>query len=171
MKNLMNMTIEPVANSHGVAAVAALAKEIWNQHFTSIIGRQQVDYMLEKFQSVEAIQSQLASGYEYYVAVIDHEPVGYIGLIPDESAGKMMLSKIYVKVSFRGTGLGSALLDFTRKRALYSSATSIWLTVNRDNLQTVEWYKRKGFAVIDEVKKDIGSGFYMDDYIMECGLG
>ena len=28
-------------------------------------------------------------------------------------------------------------------------------------------YERRGFNTIDEVKKDIGGGFYMDDYIME----
>lgn len=32
-----------------IAAVAALAREIWTQHYTPIIGAAQVAYMLERF--------------------------------------------------------------------------------------------------------------------------
>lgn len=164
---LQNMTIAPVTDSETIAEVAALAREIWNQHFVGMIGQAQVDYMLDRFQSPAAIGAQLASGAEYHLARIDGEPCGYLGLIPNKPAGKLMLSKIYVKQSARGTGLGTALLDFTRQRARESGAESVWLTVNRGNLETIAWYKRKGFAVVDEKKMDIGSGFYMDDYIME----
>jgi len=167
----MSQQIQPVKTDEQVASVAALAGEIWNQHYVSIIGREQVDYMLEKFQSVAAVKSQIASGYEYYLALVDDEPMGYIGLVPDESSGKMMLSKIYVKESCRGTGLGTALLEFTKNRAVEKGSTSIWLTVNRNNVRTMEWYDRKGFAVVGEVKQDIGSEFYMDDYILEYSLG
>ena len=167
----MKISIEPVITSQHVASLADLAKTIWNQHFVSIIGQEQVDYMLKKFQSIEAIRSQLSSGYEYYLAMNDQKPVGYIGLIPNDPPGKLMLSKIYVKDSSRGIGLGKTLLEFTRKRALESHAKTIWLTVNRDNSRTIEWYKKRGFVVKDELKKDIGSGFFMDDYIMECEIG
>ncbi len=167
----MEIHIEPVANRQQVARIAALAKEIWNQHFPEIIGQEQVDYMLEKFQSVEALQTQMDSGYEYYLALRGDEPVGYLGLIPNDPAGKLMISKIYVKDSARGTGVGRTLLAFSKKRAQESDANTIWLTVNRRNNQPIEWYKRRGFVVTDEVKTDIGSGFVMDDFIMECTLG
>lgn len=168
---LMKITIEPVTNRQQVACLAALAKDIWNQHFPGIIGQEQVDYMLGKFQSIEALQSQMASGYEYHMALSGDEPVGYLGLIPNHPEGKLMISKIYVKDSSRGSGLGRTLLAFSKERALESDSNSIWLTVNRDNTQAIEWYKRRGFVVMDEVKKDIGSGFLMDDFIMECALG
>jgi len=161
------MAISPVTDSETIAEVAALARTIWNQHFVGMIGQAQVDYMLDKFQSPEAIGAQLASGTEYYLARIDGEPLGYLGLIPNKPEGKLMLSKIYVEQTARGTGLGTALFDFARQRAAECGAASIWLTVNRGNLETIAWYKHKGFEVVDEKKMDIGSGFYMDDYIME----
>ena len=43
-------TFKKVKNSNDIDTVAQLAHEIWNQHFTSIIGKAQVDYMLDKFQ-------------------------------------------------------------------------------------------------------------------------
>jgi len=45
--------------------------------------------------------------------------------------------------------------------------SSIWLTVNKFNDDTLAWYKRRGFMAVGNVKKDIGDGFFMDDYLME----
>ncbi|MBN2164436.1 MAG: GNAT family N-acetyltransferase [Pontiellaceae bacterium] len=166
----MNVTIEPVSNRDGILTVAQLAREIWTQHYMSIIGPHQINYMLERFQSAEAIQAQLADRFEYHIARQNGVPVGYIGLIPNEPTGKMMLSKIYVKDTARGAGVGNALLALTKKRAADTGAGTVWLTVNRHNERTIGWYKGKGFSIADTVKKDIGSGYYMDDFIMECTL-
>ncbi|QBG49173.1 GNAT family N-acetyltransferase [Verrucomicrobia bacterium S94] len=163
-------TIDPVTDRSSIAETAALAKEIWNEYFVPLIGQAQVDYMLGKFQSIETISAQIAAGTEYYLARTDDEPCGYLALIPNKPEGKLMLSKIYVKNATRGTGLGTALLEQTQKRASETGAQAVWLTVNRGNSESIAWYRRKGFIATDEVKKDIGSGFYMDDYIMELKL-
>lgn len=49
-----------------VREIADLAKVIWNEYFTPIIGKDQVDYMVEKFQSYPALKEQISEGYEYY---------------------------------------------------------------------------------------------------------
>jgi hypothetical protein len=97
------MKLERVESAEQMAAVAELARETWTQHYVPIVGRGQVEYMLEKFQSAEAIARQIAAeGYEYYLA----PDAGYLALVPDAGAGSVMLSKIYVKAEMRGTGLG-----------------------------------------------------------------
>jgi diamine N-acetyltransferase len=150
-----------------VDAVAKLAREIWKQHFTPIIGEAQVEYMLNKFQSSNAIASQLEEGWEYYIATRDKQYVGYTGLVPNALDGKMLISKIYVKNSVRGSGLGNLLLDFIEETSRARSFNTVWLTVNRFNDNTVKWYIKHGFITVDEVRKDIGGGFFMDDFIME----
>ncbi|MDZ8118246.1 potassium/proton antiporter [Pontiella agarivorans] len=167
---LMDIRIERVTNRQQVDVLASLAAEIWNEHFPEIIGQEQVDYMLEQFQSIEALESQIDSGYEYYLALHGDDPVGYLSLIPNYVDGKLMISKIYVKGPCRGSGLGGIFLEYSKARAKESGADAICLTVNRNNTPAVEWYRRKGFEVTDEVKKDIGSGFLMDDFVMECTL-
>jgi len=159
--------ITRVSANDEIGCVANLAGEIWTEHFTPIIGEAQVKYMLMNFQSPEAIKSQIAGGSEYYLAKIENERVGYIGLLPDLENKKMMLSKIYLKRSARGKGAGKSMLDYVEDKCVSEKLSSIWLTVNRFNDGPVSWYKRRGFSVIDEVKKDIGGGFFMDDYIME----
>ena len=48
----MDAEIIRVTDQHEIAAVSALAEEIWRQHFIPIIGEAQVKYMLAKFQSM-----------------------------------------------------------------------------------------------------------------------
>ena len=166
----MNIDIVKVESISEIESVAALAQEIWRQHFPPIIGLPQVEYMLEKFQSVEAITSQCKNGTEYNLAVLDNKAVGYTALVPDTVNKKMMISKIYILEKNRGTGIGSQLLDHIENECSKRNLDTLWLTVNRFNTGPIAWYQRKGFETIDEVKKDIGGGFYMDDYIMEKKL-
>lgn len=162
--------ITPVSKENQIETIENLAAMIWNQHFTAIIGQDQVDYMLQKFQSTAAIRAQIESGYEYYMASVGNQARGYMSLLPDRFAAKMMLSKIYVCQQLRGTGIGSRLLDFARERCIDAGIRLIWLSVNRHNTSTIRWYEKKGFCVTRELKTDIGNGYFMDDFVMECGL-
>ena len=111
-------TVQKVTDSEQIRTVAALAFEIWNQHFVSIIGQSQVDFMLEKFQSQKAISEQIQSGFEYYLCVVDDHPQGYLGLVPDHETGHVMISKIYIRAAARGLGLGNYLLGFVKQYCL-----------------------------------------------------
>lgn len=44
---------------------------------------------------------------------------------------------------------------------------TVFLYVNRGNLNSVAAYRRSGFVVTERKVIDIGSGFVMDDYRME----
>ena len=155
------MKLERVASPDQIAAVAALARETWTQHYVPIIGAAQVEYMLAKFQSAEAIARQIAAeGYEYYLA----PGAGYLALVPDPAERRMLLSKIYVKAAARGSGLGRTLVAFAERRCAECGCTELWLTVNRRNAGAIAFYERMGFRKTREVATDIGGGFVMDDW-------
>ena len=157
------MKPERVESRAQIEMVAALAQEIWMQHYVPIIGAAQVEYMLEKFQSPAAIARQIAAeGYEYYLA----PGSGYLALVPDAPKKSMLLSKIYVKAESRGTGLGRALAEFAEKRGAECGCRELWLTVNRNNAGSIAFYERMGFRKTREVVTDIGGGFVMDDWWM-----
>lgn len=164
-------SIKQVTEQRDIQAVAELANEIWNEYFVDIIGQAQVDYMLGHYQSVSAITAQLESGQEYYLLKLDSRLVAYLSLISDSPRDKMMISKIYVKQTIRGEGIGLYLLDFVKDQCKRKGLHSIWLTVNRNNQSTIDWYLRRGFKVTGETRKDIGEGYFMDDFIMEMALG
>jgi diamine N-acetyltransferase len=163
----MKIEILQVDSPADVVEVERLARGIWPQHYNPIIGHAQVAYMLEKFQSADAITAQIASGCDYYLTKLDGKAVGYIGLIPELDKRRMMLSKIYVERSSRGQGVGRAMLDFVEAQCRSHDLSTLWLTVNRFNEVTIKWYEHNGYMIAGEVKKDIGGGFFMDDYLME----
>lgn len=163
-----DIKIFPVKTTAQIEGVAHLAAPIWRQHFTPIIGEVQVAYMLKHFQSAQAIQQQISDeGVAYFTAKVDNQKIGYMALIANTDQHQVMLSKLYVAAEFRGTGVGKALLNHAEHFTAKLGLNILWLTVNRNNLHPIEWYQRQGFAIVDEQKKEIGSGFVMDDYIME----
>lgn len=159
--------IKLVSTSENLQTTAQLAHKIWNQHYVPIIGQDQVNYMVDKFQSVSAITKQLKEGYQYFLIEYQSEPCGYLALVPNKSENKLMISKIYVDIDYRGLRLGKKLLEFTIKKAKTEGFKTIWLTVNKNNTNAIKWYEKKRFKIKEEIVMDIGNGFIMDDYLLE----
>lgn len=149
-------------------AIAELADIIWREHYTPIIGFEQVEYMLEKYQSVHAMAQQIAEGVSYFSMLHDRDLVGYLSFYPKDDA--LFLSKIYVAAEQRGRGLGKLAMQFAIRQARHMALSKIQLTVNKYNSGSIEAYKKMGFEVVDEVVMDIGSGFVMDDFVMVFSL-
>lgn len=146
-------------------ALASFASELWKEHYTAIIGEAQVKYMLENFQSASAIKRQVDEGYEYFFIRENGISLGYFSFRNEE--GKMFLSKLYLKKDCRGKGFSKNVLSFLINVCKENGLKSIYLTVNKNNFNSIKAYERLGFYKKDEVKTDIGSGYYMDDYIMQ----
>ena len=158
------LILEEVFDEARIQTVEKLAYEIWNEHFTPIIGKAQVDYMLEKFQSIKAVSEQIARGYRYYLIRTDEGFIGYTGVQPGED--ELFLSKLYITSSQRGKGYGYKVVQFLEGMAKDKGLSAITLTVNKNNLDTIKAYEQFGFENLGPVVQDIGGGFVMDDYKM-----
>lgn len=157
----------PVRGDVQIKKLAALAAEIWREYFPPIIGSAQVEYMLDKFQSEPAMRAQMEhKGYEYFRLLAGGQPVGYTGVRVDAD-GSLFLSKLYVHKDHRGHGYASAAMRFLCALCADRGLGRIWLTVNRDNADTIAVYRHMGFEKVREQKADIGGGFYMDDFILQ----
>lgn len=160
--------IEEACNDIQINVIVGLAREIWDEYFTAIIGKAQVDYMLDKFQSKKAITEQLEEGYSYFLIKANNEAIGYIGVLPKEK--NIFLSKFYITSVERDKGYGREAIKFLEKLAIIKGANRISLTVNKNNSATIETYKKLGFEVRGHIIQDIGNGFVMDDYEMQKDL-
>ncbi|HEY9030333.1 MAG TPA: GNAT family N-acetyltransferase [Kangiella sp.] len=156
------------ASQTDLPSIAKLANDIWREHYTPIIGSEQVEYMLKKYQSVSAMAEQISDGTFYYSVLLDGTLVGYLSFYPKD--GALFLSKIYVSSSLRGKGIGRQAMEFVIEQAKTMGFAKIQLTVNKYNSGSIEAYKRMGFKTVDEVVVDIGGGFVMDDYVMDLFL-
>lgn len=162
------MHIEKATTEEDLHKIAELAEIIWHQHFTPIIGKEQVIYMVDKFQSFPALKEQLTSGYEYYRIFNQDDFCGYCGIHPEN--GKLFLSKLYLKKEARGRHLASQTFDFLKQLCRERGLSAIWLTCNKHNDNTLAVYRHLGFKTVDTQVADIGNGFVMDDYIMEVTI-
>ena len=154
-----------VSTQDQIEMVESLAREIWTEHYVPIIGKEQVDYMLGRFQSTRAISEQIKTGFLYFLIKEGNEFIGYIGVQP--KADELFLSKFYVKSSKRGKGYGNKAIQFVEKLAKQRKLARLALTVNKNNVDSIKAYERFGFRKVGAIAQDIGSGFVMDDYKME----
>ncbi len=154
-----------------VEELAALADIIWHQHFRGIISDEQIEYMIENFQSQKAMTNQLLNmGYEYYFFNVDGENQGYFAIQEQRDENLMFISKVYLKKEFRGRGYARKAFEFIENEAKNRDLKKTRLTVNRHNDDTIAIYKKLGMYIADEKAADIGNGFVMDDYIFEKDL-
>ena len=158
------MTFEalPLSDENGIKEMSDMATEIVREHFDPIIGKAQNDYMIGKFQTVDAIREQISHGYLYWFVRFEGRRIGFLAYYPKETC--LYLSKLYLYKDERGKGYSRQMLAFVVQKAREMGKPSIELNVNRNN-SAVRAYEKLGFQLIRTEKNDIGSGFFMDDFV------
>lgn len=166
---LYEVSFLPVETECQMAQIAILAKEIWHGRYDSIIGKDQTDYMLDKFQSTEAIKEQIEKeGYGYYMLINHAGLAGYFSI--HRNPEDLFLSKIYIAEKYRGRNYARKVMNHLEQQCREDGLNKIWLTVNRGNTVSIAVYEKLGFVKARTQTADIGSGYVMDDYIMEKGI-
>lgn len=166
----MSIEITKVKYLPELRRIAELADEIWHECFVGIISNGQIDYMVEKFQSLGAMTEQIENqGYTYFAVRDNGELCGYIGVKPEED-DRFFLSKLYLHKNSRGKGIASLMLAKVFDEARKTGKKRVYLTVNKYNDRAVAVYKKTGFVTVDTAVTDIGNNYVMDDFIMEYKL-
>ena len=155
------------AEEKDIAALSALASRIVKEYYDPLLGAKQNDYMIAKFQSPEAIASQMAAGYRYYFLLKEGERVGFLGFYP--RGEEMYISKLYLQRSARGSGLGKIAFDFVVAEARREGKRAVTLNVNKYN-PTIAVYEALGMKRVRAECNDIGNGYFMDDYVYRYDL-
>lgn len=160
--------IRKAISSEDAVALSKIAREIWTECYTPLIGSDQVEYMLENIQSAEAIEQKMGSGEDYYMAYLYGRLIGYLAIREEED--HIFLSKIYIEKDFRGRKISDQFFFLVKDEARRARKRKIRLTVNKGNIRSIAIYKNMGFQILEEVVTDIGGGFVMDDYVMVMNL-
>lgn len=143
-----------------IKEIEMMASVVWPIAYKSILHPEQIQYMLDKFLSLTAIQENIKNGYTYILLSDENKnKAGFLAycLQPD----KIFLSKLYLLPTAQNKGYSSEII-----RYLKSFKLPIELTVNKYNKNAYEKYLHLGFKVIDSVVTDIGNKYYMDDFVM-----
>jgi GNAT superfamily N-acetyltransferase len=143
-----------------------LAHRTWPTTFNKILSPEQISYMLNWMYDVDILQQQISEGHQFWL--IEKEfPLGFMGIeLHHPSAYSLKIHKLYVLPEEQGNGLGRMLVQKAIDEARMNSIQSLLLNVNRFNA-SVDFYAHLGFEIIKEENIDIGSGYWMEDYVME----
>lgn len=153
-----------LATQDDLKTVSLLAREIWNEHYIPIIGKEQVDYMLAKMYNLESLNAQmLTQHHRFYLIENERESIGFVS-ISSENNEDFFLHKFYIKQSLSNKGIGSEVLEKIIKLA---SPKTLTLTVNRQNFKSINFYFKNGFKIDHVADFDIGNGFVMNDFVMK----
>ncbi|WP_100613070.1 GNAT family N-acetyltransferase [Confluentibacter lentus] len=157
--------IQPATTKADFECISKLAHVIWHEHYPSIISLEQIAYMLEKFNSVAAIDKQTKEGSLFFYMTYNEVPVGYTAI--KKQADFLFLEKLYILEGYRGKKIATAVIQFMEAFANYLGISKIKLNVNKFNVNSILAYKKMGFVETKSMVTDIGNGFVMDDYEME----
>ncbi len=103
--------------------------------------------------SVQNMRDELAGAQRFYLVAYAADNldilIGYAGLAKTPSTGQGDIQTIAVAESYRGQGLGRALMLALLDQAKQSAIQEIFLEVRADNLSAQQLYKSLGFTQID----------------------
>jgi ribosomal protein S18 acetylase RimI-like enzyme len=153
-----------------IPVVRALADDIWRRHYPGIIPQPQIDYMLARGYSPEALSRFVTEdGAGLALADVASRPAGFAGWYRAD-ATTTKLDKLYVLPECHGMGAGRALIEHVAAFARGRDCTALTLNVNRNNTGAIRAYERCGFAIRGRGDFPIGDGLVMEDFIMARAL-
>lgn len=159
--------VQKASAAADLETIESLARQIWEQNYTSVVGKTQADYMLGKFQSRSAVENDIRLGFVYYIAFYEGVPCGYSAVKKDERG--IFLSKLYVKHGYRGRGIARAMIDEIFEYAKKNKAAKVWLTCSKYNTAYIEMYEKAGFSIASPAGETV-SDKASDDYLLEKRL-
>ncbi|MBC7412980.1 MAG: GNAT family N-acetyltransferase [Bacteroidia bacterium] len=150
-----------------VDAIAALASDIWYEHYSSIITQEQIAYMLNLMYAPIKLIEQMQDGCVFTLVYNNDELIGYAST-QQKNDTQLFIHKFYIHSKIRGNKVGERLLNAIL--ANYTTINTVQLVVNRQNFTAVNFYFKQGFTIIDAFDNNIGGGFFMNDFKMQLTL-
>lgn len=157
------------ASESDIPRIQEIARLAWPEAYKDILSAEQVDYMLMHMYSTETIANQMAGGTYQYYFLKEIEPQGFIGVETHYESSTTKLHRLYLLPQEKGKGFGKKAMEFVKKLAAESGDSRIILNVNKNN-PAQDFYRSQGFTLYRDEIVDIGSGYVMDDFIMEFFL-
>lgn len=157
------------ATAADIPTLIQLAEATWEPTYSSILTKEQIDFMFAEIYAEAALEKQLKQGQTFLLLEEGEEPVGFASFSEKDAAAKVYkLNKIYLLPQTQGKGYGKLLLQAVEHEVKQLGAAILDLNVNRYNSAKV-FYERCGYQVWQQ--EDIAIGpYWMNDFVMRKTL-
>ena len=164
----MIVSFPHIETKQQITLLCKMASVIWKEAYRDLLSPAQIAYMLDLFFNPSVVDNQISEEhYVYHFITADGITAGFFGVQPRLKENSLFLSKIYLLQKFRGKGLFGQAMHKIIGIARENGLPVIRLQVNKNNTVAINAYIRSGFYIAGSDVFDIGSGYVMDDYIME----
>lgn len=157
-----------LATHQDVLSIHLLANEIWWPTYEAVLTKNQIQFMLKKGYSEQALTEQMDEGVIFLLAKRENANVAFAGYSLDLNEAVCKLHKLYILPSEQGKGTGKKLIQYVSEQSEQRGAEILELNVNRNN-PALGFYKATGFEIFKEV--DIPyHGFVLNDFVLRKPL-
>lgn len=150
------------ADYEDVKVLKKLADELVPSSFKGVLNTTQIDHMLDKFFTQEALQDALNAGKDYFIASLDGEDLGVVSVIK-HGPNLFLMQKIYVSQKALGKGIGTALFEEVKQYVKQQQTPcTIELPINQHN-PGLPFYVKQGMKKIRDAGIDMGDFFINEE--------
>ena len=148
----------------GLSDVAILHKvcgDLYSQNFHNHWDEGGLEKYIDKVFGVEILNTELSgNNIQYYIALADQRPVGFMKLnlfsnLPGMDMKKgMELEKMYILPARKRMKIGTRLLDVAFDVAKSNHTEIFWLSVIDRNPEAISFYEKAGFKFHSKIRVD-----------------
>lgn len=163
------------ATTEDIPVIETMAGIVFRHTYRNILTKEQIEYMMEWMYSTDSLERQLKDGHNFFIARSKDIAYGYVSIQRERVENDITiyhLHKLYVIPERQSSGIGNLLFENACQYVREDKTTPkarIELNVNRFN-KAIEFYLKKGMKIASEGDFPIGSGYYMNDYVMSLEL-
>lgn len=143
-----------------------IALDVWEKTYSSIISKEQIEFMFDKMYTLESLAEQMKSGHIFLIHETDEGINGFCSYCIEQNGVK--IPKLYVSLTKQKLGIGRSLIDAVKERAKQAGKDCIRLNVNRKN-PAFHFYIKYGFSIEETVDIPYYT-FVLNDYVMKFEL-
>lgn len=165
------MDFLPAKDISDLKIIRDIAIRTWPNTFADILSSLQIEYMLELMYSIDSLKDQISNKSHHFIIVYDSEiPAGFAAYeLNVNNKPVTKIHKLYFLPESQRKGYGKLTIDFIKQQAKQYHQKSLLLNVNKYN-KAIQFYEHLGFIITREEIIDIGSGYIMDDFVMELAI-
>lgn len=134
------------------AALRAVATQAYRDHYLDL-WYDNGDWYLQTYFSLSRFEEELRDTNAFFFMIFyNGNAVGFLKLntnkpLPGHSENALELERIYLIKKASGTGIGTAVLQYTFSVALQQHTNRVWLKVMDSSDGPIRFYKKMGFAI------------------------
>ncbi len=166
----MNTEFIKISGSLDIIKTTCLANRIFGQHLTPMMPRQQIDYILDTFNSFSVINERITTGgYSYYGISCDNRQAGFFAFAP-RLGEAYEITEIGIIKKQRGKGICKRALGFITEQAKANGAKTIKIKIDKKNESAINAFKALGMEEIGEEQTKLMGDFFVEQVILALDI-